>query len=104
MTSIAGLDSLQALILALEFVVRTLPFEAKRVGGAVEWLGESERPVFGGTEQLEFYSKTINVLFEEIDAAVKQLEEPGESEKVRRAVAKRLRRAVIKTGFRRNSP
>ncbi len=63
-----------------------------------------EKRTLGRHEQLEFYSKTINVLFEEIDAAVKQLEEPGESEKVRRAVAKRLRRAVIKTGFRRNSP
>jgi hypothetical protein len=102
MTSIAGLDSLQALILALEFVVVMLPFDAKRAGGTVEWLGETERPVFGGTKQLEFYSETLNVLFEEIEAAVTQLEGPGECEKARRAVAKHLRRAVDRTGFRRN--
>jgi len=33
MTSIAGEDSLQALILALEFVSHILPLDAKRVGG-----------------------------------------------------------------------
>jgi hypothetical protein len=44
--SIAGVDSLQALILALEFATDILPHEAARVGAQVDWLGEAERIVF----------------------------------------------------------
>jgi hypothetical protein len=77
-------------------------FYGKRAGGAVEWLGEVERPVFGGTEQLEFYSSTMNALLEKIDAAVKESTDTGNCEKARRAVATRLRRALEETGFRRN--
>jgi Domain of unknown function (DUF6968) len=42
---VAGIDSLQALILALEFVTRILPAEAQRKGLRIEWLGDSERIV-----------------------------------------------------------
>lgn len=101
-TSIAGEDSLQALVLALQYVVRLLPLEAKRAGGTFAWLAETERPVFGGTALLEFYSETINVLFEEIKAAVRKLEGANESKKISRGVAKRLMQVVERTGFRRN--
>ena len=37
--SIAGEDSLQAAVLAFEFVVRVLPAQARRAGGHLEWLG-----------------------------------------------------------------
>src|SRR5881392_2597568 len=46
---IAGEDSLQALVLALEFVTHTLPMEAERAGGHLEWLGVRERLVFANT-------------------------------------------------------
>jgi hypothetical protein len=46
---IAGEDSLQALVLALEFVTLTLPAHAKQAGGYLDWLGERGSPVFSGT-------------------------------------------------------
>jgi hypothetical protein len=42
---IAGIDSLQSLILALEFVTRVLPNAAERRGLRIEWLGDTERIV-----------------------------------------------------------
>ena len=47
--SIAGEDSLQALVLALEFAATVLPVEAQRSGMQLEWLGERERLVFADT-------------------------------------------------------
>ena len=46
---VPGEDSLQALILALEFISRTLPAEAERVGAYLQWLGERENLVFANT-------------------------------------------------------
>jgi hypothetical protein len=46
-TSIAGEDSLQSLVLALRFLDSTLPAEARRLGGRLEWLGERWRPILG---------------------------------------------------------
>jgi hypothetical protein len=48
--AVAGEDSLQALVLALDFVQTTLPSLARRKRGTVEWLGERERLVFAGTQ------------------------------------------------------
>jgi hypothetical protein len=42
---VAGIDSLQALILALEFISRVLPDEVERAGFRIEWLGDSEKIV-----------------------------------------------------------
>ena len=42
---VAGIDSLQALILALDLITRVLPMEAERVGLRLEWLGDTERLV-----------------------------------------------------------
>ena len=46
---IPGEDSLQALILALEFAARVLPVEAHRAGANLQWLGERESLVFANT-------------------------------------------------------
>jgi hypothetical protein len=46
---VPGEDSLQALILGLEFAVNILPLEAAAAGGHLEWLGERERLVFADT-------------------------------------------------------
>src|ERR1051325_1568434 len=45
--SIAGEDALQSLVLALRFLDTTLPVEARRLGGLLDWLGESARPIMG---------------------------------------------------------
>jgi hypothetical protein len=42
---VAGIDSLQALILALEFVSRVLPDKVEGEGLRMEWLGDTERLV-----------------------------------------------------------
>ena len=46
MRPVAGADSLQALILALEFATEVLPHEVASTGGRIQWLGESERVIF----------------------------------------------------------
>lgn len=43
---VAGLDSLQALVLALDLATQTLSAEAERAGYSIEWLGDSERIIF----------------------------------------------------------
>lgn len=43
--AVAGIDSLQALILALDLITTVLPIEAERLGLRIEWLGETERLV-----------------------------------------------------------
>jgi len=43
--SVAGIDSLQALILALDLITKVLPIEAERLGLRIEWLGDTERLV-----------------------------------------------------------
>jgi hypothetical protein len=45
-TAVAGVDSLQALILALELATTIVPSEAARIGAQVEWLGDDERLIF----------------------------------------------------------
>jgi hypothetical protein len=42
---IAGQDSLQALILGLEFAADILPHEAKSLGARLGWLGQPEREI-----------------------------------------------------------
>src|SRR6185503_4549877 len=49
--AIAGEDSLQCLLLALEMVQSTLPSLARSKGGRIEWLGEHERLIFAASEQ-----------------------------------------------------
>jgi hypothetical protein len=72
--AIAGVDSLQALVLALEFVSRVLPSEARRAGGHIEWLGEGERPIFAHTDALAAASFAQQNLIEGLALAVSLLE------------------------------
>ena len=44
--AIAGIDSLQALVLALEHATTMIPFHAARVGGQAQWLDDDERLIF----------------------------------------------------------
>ncbi len=44
--AVAGLDSLQSLILALELATTIVPVEAARLGAEVQWLEDDERLIF----------------------------------------------------------
>jgi hypothetical protein len=44
--AVAGHDSLQSLVLALELATTVVPVEVGRVGARAEWLGDGERLVF----------------------------------------------------------
>lgn len=73
-TSVAGVDSLQALVLALEFVTNTLPDAARNVGGTINWLGEAEQPVFASTRQVEQFSRAQIELLRGIESALAFIE------------------------------
>jgi hypothetical protein len=44
--AVAGLDSLQSLILALELATTMVPVEGARLGAEVQWLEDDERLIF----------------------------------------------------------
>lgn len=95
---IAGEDSLQALVLALEFVTNVLPVEAERAHGRIEWLGERERLVFANTLLVGLASKTSQNLVEGLASAVAILENGAGRRAARgRQLARRLR-ALIESG------
>jgi hypothetical protein len=72
---IAGEDSLQALVLALEFVTQVLPLEAERAGAQVEWLGERERLVFANTLSSGLAARALQNMVDGLAAAVNLLED-----------------------------
>jgi len=74
MRSIAGHDSLQALILALEFATQTLPHEAKRMGGEIVWLGDQERIVFARQALARAAEEAIIVLLGRLKCAAEVLD------------------------------
>ena len=95
--SIAGEDSLQALVLAFQFVTLTLPAQAERAGGRIEWLGERESLVFANTRLLNMASEALENLASGLTEAVGMLENAGARRSVSRAVVRRLR-ALIASG------
>ncbi len=100
MTSIAGEDSLQALVLALEYVTRSLPAAARRAGGHIEWLGERERLVFASTFLLEMYENALSNVIEGIKGAIPLLENPERDRgNIRRRVLLRLKTLDSNWGF-----
>jgi hypothetical protein len=46
LTCVAGIDSLQALVLALHFAVEHLPIHARMADTQVEWLDQKEKLIF----------------------------------------------------------
>jgi hypothetical protein len=95
---IAGEDSLQSLILALEFVTRVLPAEASRLGGRLEWLGEREQLIFANTLLSGMASKALQNCVEGLTAALDILED-GASTAGGRSVARRLRALIASGGY-----
>jgi len=95
---IAGEDSLQALVLAFQFVTLVLPTEAERAGGHIEWLGERESLVFASTLSLSMASNALQNLADGLARAVNMLENGGAR---RSAAVKKLApqlRALIASG------
>jgi hypothetical protein len=92
---VAGEDSLQSLVLALELLQNTLPSLARRKGGEIEWLGEHERLVFAGSEQRMWQWTAVSNLVDGIADAIKALEaRPGAP----KALPARLRALVASCG------
>jgi len=71
---IAGEDSVQAIVLAFEFVTHVLPIEAERAGGHLEWLGERERLVFANTLSIGLANRALRNLVEGLAGAIDVLE------------------------------
>jgi hypothetical protein len=96
--SVAGEDSLQALVLAFQFVTLTLPAEAERAGGRIEWLGERESLVFANTQLLNMASEALENLASGLAEAVGMLEDGGARRPIARTVVRRLRALVASGG------
>ena len=71
---IAGIDSLQALMLALEFASQILPHEAKRMGGELVWLGERERIMFARHGLSRAAEEAITVLLGRLKSVAEVLD------------------------------
>jgi hypothetical protein len=97
---IAGEDSLQALVLALEFVTRVLPLEAERAGGHLEWLGERERLVFANTLSAGLSNAALQNLVEGLASAVDVLENGvGRRSATVKNLANNLRALILSGGY-----
>jgi hypothetical protein len=72
--AIAGVDSLQALMLALEFTQTMLPTLARRKRGRVEWLHEHERLIFADTFWKTMAWEAVENALDGVRRAVGQLE------------------------------
>jgi hypothetical protein len=99
---VAGEDSLQALILALEFISRTLPAEADRVGAHLQWLGERENLVFANTFMSVMLERNLENCITGLADAVGLLEN-GEGGRAAKPLARRLR-ALIASGGHTGDP
>ena len=99
LTLIAGEDSLQALVLALEFVTNVLPTDAWRARGHVEWLGERERLVFANTISVGLTSRALQNLVEGLLAAVGVLENGPGRGPAAKPLIRQLRALVISGGY-----
>ena len=100
-TPVAGEDSLQALVLALQYVTRTLPVQAKRMRGRVEWLGEKERPVFADTFRLQLYAKAVSNLERGLRLALPLVRQSTARPTRRAKVQERLNHLLETSGFQR---
>jgi hypothetical protein len=101
LTPVAGEDSLQALVLALKYVTRVLPAEAKRMSGRIEWLGEHERPVFADTFMLRAYEKAVSNLKGGLKLALPLVKQSTASPARLRKVQDRMNHLLETSGFQR---
>ena len=93
---LAGEDSLQALILALEFAGRVLPVEAERAGGHLTWLDDRESLLFANTFISGLLARNLENCITGLADAVGVLEN-GRAGRAGKPLARRLR-ALIASG------
>jgi hypothetical protein len=101
---IAGEDSLQALVLAVEFVTHFLPVEAQRTGGNLEWLGERERLVFANTLSVALASTALQNCVEGLAAAIDVLENGSAGHSRAAQKVTRQLRALVASGGHTSDP
>jgi len=94
---IAGEDSLQALVLGLDYATKTLTSRASEARGAITWLDERERPLFASTWQIDWYERIIADLFEGVRDAIRILEDDTIDSPA--TVREALRRTLADTHF-----
>jgi hypothetical protein len=102
--AIYGYDSLQALLLALVFLMRTLPALAKKAGGRLTWLDEREEVVFASTRMLDIMSTAhVELVIALRDAgALLNSRQPVPSAR-RRAILRRVDELLRRDGFPRRT-
>jgi hypothetical protein len=93
--AIAGIDSMQCLVLALQLIDNTLPTFARRRGGWAEWLHEHERLIFAGSEESMSRWRALSNLTDAVVSAVNHLES---GKPPPRALLLRLRSVVASSG------
>jgi uncharacterized protein DUF6968 len=101
--AVAGEDSLQALILALEFATNELPLQAGDAGGRLEWLGERERLVFADTRARGLLGRGLQNMAEGLIEALGVLESGGARKSSANGLASELAALVASGGQTRDS-
>ena len=97
--AIPGEDSLQAIVLAFEFVTHVLPLEAERAGGHIEWLGERERLAFANTLSVGLANRALHNLVDGLSTAIHVLENSSARHpRGAKKVARQLRTLVASGG------
>jgi hypothetical protein len=99
---LAGEDSLQALILALEFASRVLPVEAERAGGHLKFLDDREGLLFANTFISDLLTRSLENCITGLADAVGVLEN-GRAGRAGKPLARRLR-ALIASGGHTDDP
>lgn len=102
LSTAAGEDSVQAMVLALRGIELTLQSRAKRAGGTIDWLGEDERPIFAHTLFMTIYEAALANLVEGLRVACELIERPGGSRRFE-IEADRLRKLTEQRGFSKGS-
>ena len=92
----AGEDSVQALVLALRAADLMLSTGFRKV--QVEWLGDTERPIFFHTHVIEMYQGAIDNLVAALGQAIKLVEGNPDAREWKKSVAE-LRRIERQNGF-----
>jgi hypothetical protein len=92
----AGEDSVQALVLALRAADLTLATGFRK--GRVEWLGDTERPIFFHTHVIEMYQGAIDNLLAALREAIKLVEDSPDAREWKNSVAE-LRHIERRSGF-----
>jgi hypothetical protein len=75
--SVAGEDSVQALVLALRLAEEELRARARQARGQVDWLGDRERPILAHTFFLEAHEAALENLAHGLKLALELIERPS---------------------------